>query len=212
LLKYSLRKGKILIREATQDMDREIQRFSNRPNASQKEQFLKNLLKVVRMESEITSAFIDYIIATNLEVNLDSEFSRIFPFQQEISLNATPLGLTAPVRPDFVYKRGEDVIIGEIKTGEPKEFHKLGVAAYAMAYEYEEEVPVNFGFVLNITFTEHRNVPIYKGSEAFVISEKYRRAFLELRDQKLNIIKNEIEPQRASNQNICNDCAYSNLC
>ena len=158
------------------------------------------------------STLVDYAISTHVDINLDSEFSRVFPFQQEISLNATPLGLTPSIKPDLVYGRGENVIIGEIKTGEPKEFHKIGVAAYALAYEYDEEVPVNFGFVLNIGFSRNRNVPIYKRTEAFVISGKYRKAFLELRDQKLNIVKNKIEPERVTDQNICNICPYVTCC
>jgi len=212
LLKYARTRGRKLINKATQNIDQEIETFNTKPNTAQKEQFLKNLLKLVRMESEVMSTLVDYAIATNIDINLDSEFSRMFPFKQEISLNATPLGLAPSIKPDFVYTPGEHMIIGEIKTGEAKEFHKIGVAAYAMAYEYEEEIPVNFGIILNVCFSRNRNVPIYRDSEAFVISEKYRKAFLELRDEKLNIKKIKIEPKKPTDQSLCNSCPYVNNC
>jgi len=211
LLKYAQKRGRTLIENATINIDQETAKFKLRPSQAKKKEFVNNLHRLVRMESEIVSAFVDYTIATNEDINLESEFSRIFAFQQEICLNAGPLGLTPSIKPDFIYKPGDMVIMGEIKTGELKEFHKIGVAAYAMAYEYEEEVPVNFGIILNVAF-RNRNVPIYKGTEAFVISDEYRKAFLNLRDQKLNMLKDGIEPERVPDKGQCKDCPYIDCC
>ena len=212
ILRYIQRSGRNFIGELTSDIDREIARMANGPSNTEKNNFLKNLFKLVRMESEIASTFVDYIIATNFDVQLDSEFNRIFPFQREISLNATPLGFSRGVRPDFVYSRGNSIIVGDIKTGDVKEFHKLVVAAYALAYEYDEGVPINFGTILNIKFSNRRNVPIYKDTEIMVITDKYRQAFLELRDEKFEVVVSGADPGLAPEESVCTDCPYFSYC
>jgi CRISPR-associated protein Csa1 len=212
LLRYIQQCGRKAINELTSDIDQEIAEMANKPSNTEKEEFLRNLSKLVRMESEIASTFVDYTIATNVDVHVDSEFQRIFPFQREISLNATPLGLSKGVKPDFVYSRGDNVVVGDIKTGGVKEFHKLVLAAYALAYEYEERVPVNFGVILNINFSNKRNVPIFKETEAIVISDKYRQAFLKLRDEKFEIVKTRKDPGLAPDESECADCPYFSYC
>jgi CRISPR-associated protein Csa1 len=212
ILRYTRRIGRNLIRQLTSDMDREITRMTNRPSRTEKDNFLKDLLKLVRMESEIASTFADYIIATNFDVQLSSEFNRMFSFQGEISLNATPLGFSRGARPDFVYSRGNSTIVGDIKTGDVKPFHKLVVAAYALAYEYDTGVPINFGAILNIKFSNRRNVPIYKDTEIMVISDKYRQAFLALRDEKFEIVVNGVDPGLAPDESACTKCPYYSYC
>ena len=212
LLRYIQRNGRNFIREMTSDIDREIAKMANRPSDTEKDNFLKNLFKLVRMESEIAGTFVDYVIATNFDVQLDSEFYRMFPIQREISLNATPLGFSRGVKPDFVYSRGNTIIVGDIKTGDVKDFHKLVVAAYALAYEYDEGVPINFGTILNIKFSNRRNVPIYKDTEIMVISDKYRQAFLELRDEKFEVAVSGADPGLAPEESVCTDCPYFSYC
>ena len=212
LFRYTLRSGNKIVKEITSDIDEQIKNMIKKPSNREKRGFINNLYKLVRMESEIVSTFIDYIIATNVDVRLDSEFHRIFPFQCEISLNATPLGLSRGVKPDFIYSPGNTLVIGDIKTGQIKDFHKLTLAAYALAYEYHENVPVDFGVILNINFSNRRNVPIYKNTECIIISDKYRQAFLELRDEKFSIITEGKEPDFPSDENICVNCPYYWFC
>lgn len=211
LFKYINHYGTLLMNELSKDIEHDISRMRSRPSGSERDRFLKNLSMLKRMQSEIASTLIDYTIATNTDVQLDSEFRRLFPFQREISLNATPLGFSKGVKPDFVYPHDNEIVMGDIKTGEVKDFHKLVVAAYALAYEFEENVPVNFGVILNIKFSNNRKVPIYKDTDAFIISDKYRKAFLDLRDQKFSIVKNGPEPDLATEE-ACAECVYSPHC
>lgn len=212
LLKYVQQKGQRFIRELTSDIDRKISGMPKKPSKTMKDNFLTNLSKLVRMESETVSTFIDYTIATNFDVEVASEFRRLFPFQREISLNATPLGFSLGVKPDFIYSRGGSIVIGDIKTGEIRDFHKLVLASYALAYEYHERVPVNFGTILNINLSNERNVPIYKCTETVVISDKYRQAFLKLRDEKFNIAVSREDPGPSPNKDVCTECPYISHC
>lgn len=212
ILEYMKRSGPNFIRELTSDIDKEIARMANKPSNTEKDNFIRNLFKLVRMESEIASTFVDYVISTNFDVELDSEFYRMFPFQREISLNATPLGFSRGVKPDFFYSRGNTIIVGDIKTGDVKDFHKLVVAAYALAYEYDEGVPINFGAILNIKFSDKRNVPIYRDTEIMVVSDKYRQAFLELRDEKFEIVASGKDPGEAPDESVCTECPYLSHC
>jgi len=212
LFKHVHRCGQQFLSNLKKDINGEISAIRNKPSKTEKEAFLRNLSKLIRMESEIVSTLIDYSIATNFDVRLDSEFSRIFPFQHEIALNATPLGFSKGVKPDFIYSHGGALVVGDIKTGKLKEFHKLILAAYALAYEYEESIPVNFGVILNVNFSNKRNVPIYKETEIMVISDKYRQAFLRLRDEKFEVVKNRIDPGLPSSENACIECPYSEYC
>jgi CRISPR-associated protein Csa1 len=207
LLRYIRRQGSRIVKNLTSNIRNDTRQMSLKPTSRQKKHFIKGLLKIVRMESEIASCLLDYLIATNLDVNLPSEFSRVFPFHmREISLNAMPLGFSPGAKPDFIYK---NLVVGEIKTGEVKEFHKLTIAAYALAYEYDEGFPINFGAILNVDFTGKRTVPIYKGTELFVVSDKYRLAFLNKRNKKFEIVVKKEDPGKPANKKECSlECPY----
>jgi CRISPR-associated protein Csa1 len=118
------------------------------------------------------------------------------------------LGFSPGAKPDFIF--GD--LVGEIKTGEFKEFHKLSLAAYALAYEYHENRPMNFGVLLSVNLSKRRNVPVYEKTECFVISDAYRRAFLEKRNEKFEIVRDRRDPGESPGRGHRVECPYFPKC
>jgi CRISPR-associated protein Csa1 len=211
LQKYVRTQGSRLIQKVTSDMTQVTTNIPQvrRPSQSQIDTFVEGLHKIVRMEAETAGALIDYTLSTNLDTRLAAEFSRIFPFQsREINLNAPPLGFSLGAKPDFLL--GD--IIGDIKTGQLKEFHKLTLAAYALAYEYHESRPMNFGVLLSVNLPAKRNVPIYEKTEYMVVSDVYRKAFLEKRNEKFRIVRDQVDPGEPTTRDECRECPYFPKC
>jgi len=207
LQKYVRSRGLSIVADTNHYVDGEVSRLpqSKQPSAGQRASLVRGLKSIVRLEAETAGSLLDYAISTNIDVRLDSEFSRLFPFQsREINLNAQPLGFSRGAKPDFLFAN----IVGDIKTGELKEFHKLTLAAYALAYEYHERQPMNFGVLLNVGFSKKRNVPIYEKTECVVVSDVLRKAFLEKRNEKFRIIRDRADPGDSADRDSCSDCPY----
>ncbi len=210
LLRY-LRKSKSrIVNNLTEDMSSTIEKLIDKPNDQEVKKFVGTLERIIEFEGEMASAFCDYIISSKIDVEIASEFSSLAPVHiQELSLNAPPLGLSKGVKPDFLI--GEN-FIGDIKTGPPFEFHRLTVAAYALAYEYETKTPVDYGVVFHLQISVSKRVPLYSDTEFFVISDMYRRAVLDLRNKKLDILVNRRDPGDSKNVEECNNCPFHPSC
>lgn len=190
------------------DFKEEAKRMQPKPTNLEVESFEKELTKIVRFESRLAGSMLDSVVATSFDVKMGSELADLFPLQvMEPSLNAPPLGFSPGVKPDFLIQTGSR-FIGDIKTGPPKEFHRLTVAAYALAYEYKKQEPMDFGIVFRVNTSPSRSVPDYRNTEFFVISDKYRKAVAEVRNAKFQILKSGKDPGESSDASLCSDCPY----
>ena len=80
--------------------------------------------------------------------------------------------------------------IVEVKTGARREFHKLGLAGYALAIESSERTPINQGQLLYV----YLNNGVHLLRKIIEIDDELRREFLEERDRLMEIIYNERDP------------------
>ena len=121
----------------------------------------------------------------------------------EYRVDGTPLGLSSGLSIDALAEK----IIVDFKFGVPREFHKIGLAGYALALEAEYEIPYDYGILV---YVMERNgglkinyVPVY-------ISNNLRRLFLEERDNIIDMLVEDREPQPDLS---CPDsCPYRRYC
>jgi len=202
--------GSSFIKGIKENLDSNVRQLTDLPSQAEKQNFINLLGKIVKFESKIAGCLIDYLIATSPDINLGSEFDKLFPFLREKIIRAPLLGFSERgVKPDFIYKES---IIGDIKTGKFEEFHKLTAAAYALGYEHHYRQDMNFGVILNVNHLNSRNVPIYEDTKFFVITDEYRKAFLELRNRKFEIIKKRKRPRKPKKEKCNKECPFYKVC
>jgi CRISPR/Cas system-associated exonuclease Cas4 (RecB family) len=143
--------------------------------------------------------------------------SEIFPTPQKIHPKKE-LGVGKEAAPDFLIKVGQNIIIGDIKTGENfEDYHKLLATGYALAYESQHEIDVNFGIIYFIptrkVALKSKNHFIFPQIHLFEIDSSLRRDFIGLRNQKYEIISNDQIPNFPSDKTRCHSsCKYSKNC
>jgi len=121
----------------------------------------------------------------------------------EYHVDGTPLGLSSSLSIDAIAEK----IIVDFKYGYPRDFHRLGLAGYALALESEYEVPYDYGILIYII--EKNNVfkisytPVY-------ISNNLRRLFLEERDNIIDMLLEDREPQ--PDTKCLENCPYRRYC
>jgi CRISPR-associated protein Csa1 len=195
-----------LVDDLTSDFGEKSRRMKDKPDQAAFNLFKSELSKILRFEGKLAGSLLDASIATGFDIKISSELAKLFPIQvMEPSLTALPLGFSPGVKPDFLVGPR---FIGDIKTGPPKQFHKLTVAAYALAYEYQTEEPMDFGIVFHVAPSPTRSVPDYRGTEFFVISDKFRRAVIATRNRKFQILKEMKDPGEQAEDALCIDCPF----
>jgi len=111
--------------------------------------------------------------------------ARAVPLLAEYVVDGRPLGLTL-VRADAVVHGA----VLEVKVGERSDRHALALAGYALAIEADEEVPVDAGLLVYISFNggvKLRAVPVPVG-------EGLRREFLEERNRLMELVHSGADP------------------
>jgi CRISPR-associated protein Csa1 len=112
--------------------------------------------------------------------------ARAVPLLAEYVIDGRPLGLTL-VRADAVVHG----VVLEVKVGaEESERHALALAGYALAIEADEEVPVDAGLLIYISFNggvKLKAVPV-------AVGEGLRRAFLEERNRLMELVHSGADP------------------
>jgi CRISPR-associated protein Csa1 len=112
--------------------------------------------------------------------------ARAVPLLAEYVIDGRPLGLTL-VRADAV---AHGVVL-EVKMGaEGYERHALALAGYASAIEADEEMPVDTGLLIYISFNggvKLKAVPV-------AVGEGLRRVFLEERNRLMELVHSGADP------------------
>jgi len=170
------------------------------------------LRKLGRFETIATCYLLDLTVArAGATVNLSRQFAYLFPLDLEYEIDsiATDLGLTRAAKPDFIFDRR---IIGDIKSGQYKEFWNITLAAYALAYESATGRDMNFGLVYHVSDKRHFNVPNHNRTMIILISNELRLAFAKQRNLKFEIFINRSDPGLADRQRYCRNCVYFREC
>ncbi|NPV80778.1 MAG: type I-A CRISPR-associated protein Cas4/Csa1 [Firmicutes bacterium] len=128
-------------------------------------------------------------VAKQPYIKEDSLVATAIPVMIEQRLDGSFLGLSQMLSADaFVLP---EPMIMDLKYGEPRQFHKLGTAGYALVMESLYEYPVNLGCVVYLNFNGDR---ITVSKDIHIIDDELRQRFMEERDQKARMIYEEIDP------------------
>ena len=181
-------------------------------NAVRLQEIQTLLRKLGRFEAIATCYLLDLTISrAGAGVNLRRQFGYLFPLELEYELDSidTDLGLTPAAKPDFIFDRR---IIGDIKSGQYKDFWKITLAAYALAYESATGRDMNFGLIYHVADKRRFYVPDYNKTTILLISNELRLAFAEQRNRKFEVYTNQIDQGLADRQIFCKNCIYFREC
>lgn len=139
-------------------------------------------------------------------LSVDGIAALVFPFSTEFPVDGSLIGLSKTLRIDIVLYPN---IVAEIKTRRWHPDYELGVAAYALAFESQYEVPVNYGVVLLVKMDPaRRDLKVYE--RVVRISDRLRQMFIDKRDEYAKIIEESLDPGKPRK---CNpDCPYLHAC
>ena len=145
--------------------------------------------------------------------NIDSQHVKI---KTQINPKLEDTGINSPSEPDFIIPNHS--LIGDIKSG--SEFLKtfpLTCAGYALAYENEYHININWGviyFVPTHTTSNYYRAITYPQVYFFPIDENLRTAFLNMRDRAYDIISRGDPPNFPSEneRGNCPYCKYKDHC
>jgi len=186
---------------------KEKKKLMNPPTEGEFKDFLNGVSKIVRYETQLCSAILDYKVSMKKDIRVKSEFALLFPFVSKPKLSAPELGFSEGQEPDFIYANR---VVCDVKTGKWRDFFLLTLAAYALAFENENKKPMNLGVIINPVLDNNRNVPFYLNSEIVIIGDEYRKIVKTLRDKKLEFMKNAKDPCKPEDEKPCISCGFHN--
>jgi len=139
-------------------------------------------------------------------ITLDGLVYLTSPLITEFPINGELVGLSKTLRVDAL---APPSILIEVKTRSPREIFEASLAGYALAFESEYEVPVDFGVLLYINVMD-KEKKIFSRAKLVPISAQLRTNFIELRDRRAEIIAYEEDP---GIPNSCPpECPYLKYC
>jgi len=141
----------------------------------------------------------------SIPIRFDAETVTIAPEQH--------LGLGKTTTPDFIILKPVPVM-GDLKSGKSlKFFHLNTIAGYALAYESQYNVDVNFGVIY--FFETHSKQMNFAQSYVFVIDDLLRKQFLTTRDKLYKLLQNDEDPplvDETDYETYCQFCKYHVKC
>ncbi|MBP1357735.1 MAG: type I-A CRISPR-associated protein Cas4/Csa1 [Sulfolobus sp.] len=174
----------------TLEIDMKIFKENNmRPKYGQVKDFDMVYDAVVNRGINTFSSAIDRALENSRYLSKDSIAALVVPFYVEFPIDGSLIGLHKAIRVDALIPQIPLVV--EMKTREIKETHELALAGYAMAYESQYKIPVDFGLLCRVRVY---NNEMRSNCELKLISDNMRERFLELRDKFLEILETEQDP------------------
>lgn len=154
----------------------------------------------------IYSAELERALARSRHLSRGSIAALIAPELAEFPVDGTLVGLTPTLRLDSLLPTG---IIVEIKSRPFKEEYLLALAGYALAFESQYEVPMDFGVLLQVSVNDkRRDIKFY--TRIVPVSDDLRVAFLEKRDALAEAVSTSTDPGMPD---ACNPaCPYLHVC
>lgn len=188
---------------------RYMRQFIFKPTKPEINAFFDNMHRIIEFESLMAGSLLDYKLSQNPKIKINTYIDEIFPFITKPEIHkGTELGFSDPVSPDFIY---DDKIIGDVKSGDYKDFFQHTLAAYSLAYEKDRTKNMSFGIILNPHFPDEDITIDYSDAKIVVVDDAMRKAFLVYRNYKLAMIKNK-EDQPLAAEEICKRCGFYNVC
>jgi len=180
--------------------------------SSCKEQFkdLKDVEKVFELlwlrAADAFSSELSRAASRSPYLSMDGLAFLVAPFTTEFPIDGSLIGLSKTLRVDLmVYPN----ILAEVKTRGWRPDYEIGLAAYALAFESQYEVPINHGVVVLVRIDASKgDLKVYE--RLVRISDSLRQAFIDKRDGYARIVEESIDPGKAKS---CDpDCPYLHVC
>ena len=180
--------------------------------SSCKEQFkdLKDVEKVFELlwlrAADAFSSELSRAASRSPYLPIDGLAFLVAPFTTEFPIDGSLIGLSKTLRVDLmVYPN----ILAEVKTRRWHPDYEIGLAAYALAFESQYEVPINHGVVVLVRIDASKgDLKVYE--RLVRISDSLRQAFIDKRDGYARIIEDSVDPGKAKS---CDpDCPYLHVC
>jgi CRISPR-associated protein Csa1 len=171
----------------------------------QAEEVRRNGHRLWLYEALEVAARLDQALAHTDPQGTDALVRMVLPLTLEIEVDGSRVGLSPHLRVDAL---AAPYLILDLKTGQPQKAHRLTTTGYALALESLYGHPVNLGCIVYLWFRTGRTVPrIIR--DLHLIDEPLRLEFLELRDRKLRVVAEGIDPR---GRPPCTEtCPYRNL-
>lgn len=167
---------------------------------------LKNRVAAVwRHQLNAIITQVDTALAKQPRIGVDSLVSLAIPVTVEHNLDGSFLGLSSHLSTD-AYRFYETTIL-DIKFGEPRDFHRLTTAGYALVMESLYDYTINLGCIVYAHFENGR---LLVDKDYHLIDDELRQWFIEARDEKMRMISEEIDPGMP--EECYEDCPYVGHC
>jgi len=161
-----------------------------RPSDEELQISLKKAVRLYRFLVVQAGSQLDMILSKFPHAELDSVISQAVPPIAERRVDGSLVGLSRELSVD-IYMPAYAII--DLKTGEMRSFHKYALAGYALALEADEEIEVNYGFIVYLRVKPdkpHIGVRI----KSVLIGDEVRKEFLDIRDEALRIVDAGLDP------------------
>lgn len=122
----------------------------------------------------------------------------------EYKVDGSYIGLSSALSIDVLAEGG---VIIDFKYGQPRDFHKLSLAGYALALEAEYEVPHDYGLLVYVNMN---NAYLRINAKPVYINSHLRKWFITERDEIIDMLLEKREPPRDAKCN--NTCPYYKVC
>lgn len=198
-----------LIDQAKRKYKTDFDSIEPKPEEIEVEEFDRALHKIVKFEAEIISSILDFEIAHLESTDPGKVFNDFFDFNTDFALTAKHQGFTIPSIPDFIFR---NTIIGDIKSGKWQDFFIYTLVAYALAYEEHTGRPMNCGVILHVDLPSSRLVPAHYYTNIEQLGDYHRMRFIIIRDRKLQIIKDRLDPGISDDPRKCEGCSFQQTC
>src|SRR6266566_3540117 len=140
----------------------------------------KALGSVWDYESSLLAGLLDYEYTAYPGYARATLAARCLPFESEIECDGGLIHLSKNLRIDARMTHRGSMII-DVKTGTRNARNRLGVVAYALAWESRETTAIDIGCVYYVQTPAHRPTPLIE-CDVFPITTTLRQAFIEKRN------------------------------
>ncbi|RLI77788.1 type I-A CRISPR-associated protein Cas4/Csa1 [Archaeoglobales archaeon] len=149
------------------------------------------------------SAKVDEILSKYPDIDVENIVGLALPPFVERKIDGSLVGLSKFLSLDVYTPHS---IVMDFKSGYERDEHLLSLTGYALALEADDEVDVNFGFLIYIRINKN----VHFNVKGFVVSDELRREFLEMRDEIAELVDSGIDPGKPTE---CPKyCSYYGVC
>lgn len=134
----------------------------------------------------------------------------------QLKPNHLQIGISSPVKPDFLIEKQK--IVGDVKSGIGgfKDYYLLTCTGYALAFENTKGKgnDINFGIIYFFPTRHSEYVKPISFVQVYIfqIDDKLREYFLQVRDESYRIVSSDSPPDFPKDTQHCGYCQYLDYC